>query len=79
MVGQWIKDENWLSYLAFGGTTNSLRVSNEQVSFIINSIIVFATEYYFTVFYLATLYTLRTFKRLKIAYRYIEQEIRRAS
>lgn len=39
----------------------------------------FATEYYFTVFYLATLYTLRTFKRLKVAYQYIEQEIRRAS
>jgi len=45
------------------------------VSFIINSIIIFATEYYFSLFYLSNLYTLSTFKKLKVRYEYIVQEL----
>lgn len=80
LIGLVLKDPNWLSYLAFGGVPdNDLRGSSENVSFLINSLIIFATEYYFSLFYLMTLYTLRSFIRLKERYSYIVQELRRVS
>lgn len=76
LIGLGLKSTDWQSYLAFGGVpTNDLRGSSENVSFIINSIIIFATEYYFSLFYVVTRYTLSTFKRLKRRYDYIVQEL----
>jgi hypothetical protein len=69
LIGKVLTNQSWLSYLAFGGVPdNNLRNSNENVSFLINSIIIFATEYYFSLFYAVTLYTLSTFKALKAKY-----------
>jgi hypothetical protein len=76
LVGEVLYNQSWLSYLAFGGIPqNDLRNSNENISFIINSIIIFATEYYFSLFYAVTLYALSSFKALKARYEYIVQEL----
>lgn len=76
LIGKVLTNQSWLSYLAFGGVpSDNLRSSNANLAFIINSIVVFATEYYFSIFYFITVYTLKTFKSLKNKYAYILQEL----
>lgn len=76
LIGKVLFDQNWVSYLAFGGVpAGETRNSNGNVAFIVNSVVVFATEYYFSIYYLITLYTLKTFKKLKNKYAYILQEL----
>ena len=68
IAGKGIKNPEWLTYLAFGG--NSSNEFKTSTSFIINSLIVFATEYYFRLFALVVEYTISNFIKIKNFYQY---------